>query len=187
MKTKNRQKFESLGTYFANNPSVYIYGAGKIGLEMYKYLKPLNCVKGFLASNFQDVGKVIADGLTCHHIDELDALPRNFLIITASEFPQSQETMMRICIKHGHLQNVFSHEMFQKVLLGVFAFYACGIIYTRELPYSITSYCTLRCKACNHMTSLNSKFTHFGKEKISADFSKYLVIVVNSLGFFKCV
>ena len=82
-----------------------------------------------------------------------------------------------MCAKNGFVSNVFVKEHFLSYFLYVFAYYAYGKLYTRELPYSVTYRCTLNCEKCNHFTPVNKNAVHVPKEQIYQELDEYFSYV----------
>ena len=169
MKTNNTVFFEQMGDHFRNNKNCYIWGTGQIGNKLYKILKPLQCVLGFIGSNPENRNRTI-DGIPI--ISPYEKRAENTFVIIATTNSDYETDIYKIVLMTGGGE-VYTCHHFIRNILPIFALYAYSKVYLWHMPLSITEKCTLRCEKCNHLTVHNISPEHHSLTAIKADLDVY--------------
>ena len=125
MKTNNTVFFEQMGDHFRNNKNCYIWGTGQIGNKLYKILKPLQCVLGFIDSNPENRNRTI-DGIPI--ISPYEKRAENTFVIIATTNSDYETDIYKIVLMTGGGE-VYTCHHFIRNILPIFALYAYSKVY----------------------------------------------------------
>lgn len=170
-KWQNRGKeFEKIGRKFqSRSETIYIYGAGENGKELYTKLNLVKEKVVFIDADADKqkngyLGRMVAAPTD---ISE-ELLRRSILIIAASV--QNNYIILDNLMKRGIAGDyVFEWRMFMELYLPIYIYYVTGKIYFQDMTLVITDKCTLRCKHCAAYVPYMSDCLHRDVEDLKRD------------------
>lgn len=164
--------------------SLYIFGAGKMGTELFEKIRRHINVQGYIDNDIAKIGNQ-TNGVNIISIDDYcPSQNKKIVIATGKEYSkQIEEQLIAIHLKHVE-DYLFIEEFINYYYLIIQAYYYDRII-IRQSQICVTERCTLRCKGCAHgcyaMNSAKSADLSLDEVKRSAD---YFFTKIDYVNFF---
>lgn len=161
-KWKNRgREFEEIGRKFlSRSKTIYIYGAGENGKDLYTKLRLVREKIVFIDADIdkQKQGYLGRRVIAPTEISE-ELLQKSILIVAASI--QNNYIILDNLMKRGIAGDyVFEWRTFIELYLPIYIFYVTGKVYFQDMTLMITDKCTLRCKHCAAYVPYMSSCSH---------------------------
>lgn len=153
-----------------NYNKIMVFGAGKVGYEIYRILKKYNIFGGYI-DNDETKRKYGFMGENVYSLESV-ANEKIFFVIAGSEknsLEMERQLKMQGVINN---KNYAMADEFRKRILPIIIFYQFGDLYTNLAQICVTERCTLKCKKCAHachMVDINSNDMAIEKAIESAD------------------
>lgn len=157
--------------------SIYIFGAGEVGSELYNFVKKNLYVASFIDNDPLKI-KTSFCGLDIISLEKYVPSQNNRIVIATRKEYQSQIAAQLKEKGLKHLENYFFFEEFINFFYLIIEAYTYNRIIIRQAQICVTERCTLKCKECAHgcyaVSSTDSVDLTLDEVKDSADnfFSK---------------
>lgn len=170
MKWRNKgHEFDEVGNYFKNVKNIYIYGAGNYGGELYEKLIKFGWIKAFI-----DVSKEKQDSgyMNCNVISPTEFYEVNpsdeILVIVAASSANTTEIMKKLLMR-GYIEshNLFTYQRFMEFYLPIYKVYRHNYLELSEITFSVTDYCSMKCRDCSFLFPYTVNPEHHPLEKLN--------------------
>jgi organic radical activating enzyme len=178
--TNKGHQFDELGSYFKGISKIYIYGAGKLGAELFHlltFLNYFNCEVIFIdedetkqKSGYFNVSVLAPEEFFISLKD------KHVVIVAASSV--NTEFIMSKLLSFGYKDNVncFTKQTFID-FLPIFSMYTNDKVFFPSISFLPTTRCNLNCEACLAFSPYNKSQKDLDIDDLKADVDK----------FFECV
>ncbi|UYZ34251.1 4Fe-4S cluster-binding domain-containing protein [Clostridium beijerinckii] len=179
--TNKGNEFDEIGNKFKGIEKIYIYGAGKLGSELFNILKFFDCFDCEI--KFVDIDKEKQKsgfaGKKVLSPEELfqESKENKIVVVAASQI--NTKTIMNNLSVSGYKCgfDCFVMQEFMEYYLPIYSVYAKNKVFFPSISFLPTTRCNLNCAAC-----LN--FNPYNKNKIDQDLN---ILKTDIDKFFECV
>lgn len=172
MKWKNKgHEYDKIEMDFNSKTKIWIYGAGKNGIDLYHELKFMDCVAGFIDNDAKKVqagtwkGKEVVSSQNFLEHDH-----SNCIVVVAVAL-EHMPVVMRQMIRGGWEEgkNLFIYHIFHYSYLPIWALCSWEKIYIPTVSFLVTTMCNLDCRGCLNFTHFNKNKCHYNIERLKSD------------------
>lgn len=172
MKWKNKgHEYDNIEMPFNTKTKIWIYGAGENGTELYRKLKFIDCVAGFIDNSIAKVQAGTWEGKEVLSSQSFLEHAHNNCIVVVAVALENVPTVMSQMIRGGWREgkNLFIYHIFHQSYLPIWALRSWGKIYIPIMSFLVTTMCNLDCKGCLNFTHFNKNRRHYNIERLKSD------------------